>query len=55
MKLELGDVTVEVARHEALTRQFRCATLRVTQGIFVSARLRRWYASSSPEGSTEAA
>jgi len=39
--LELGNLTVEVPRHEVLTQQFRFADLRFMQCIFVSTRLRR--------------
>ena len=39
--LELGNLAVEVPRHEALTQEFRYADLRFTQCIFVSTRLRR--------------
>jgi len=39
--LELGDLAVEVPRHEPLARQFRFADLRFMQCIFVSTRLRR--------------
>ena len=39
--LELGNLTVEVLREEALTHQFRYADLRCTPNTFVSTRLRR--------------
>jgi len=40
--LELGDLTVEVPRAQALAQKFRCADLRFTQCILVSTRLLRW-------------
>jgi hypothetical protein len=40
--LELGDLTVEVPRAQALAQKFRFADLRFTQCILVSTRLLRW-------------
>jgi hypothetical protein len=40
--MELGDLTVEVPRAQALAQKFRFADLRFTQCILVSSRLLRW-------------
>ncbi len=48
MDLELGNLTVEVPRHEALTQQFHTVHLRLDAAPAVIA------AASSPDGSAEA-